>query len=189
VLRRSPTYWGTPAAAEELRLIIAPDGARGLAHLRQGEADVLLRVAPRYLADQVAPAVQRGRWRKQEVDANQVVAVVWNGRHPVLGVPGVRRALAAHIDHQRLVNEVRAGLGTALSGPLLSAAHSSVFALALPSTGPDLVAGGALLDQAGVTRLVAGGPRLFQGMPLVVRALVPAGSSELAEASRRIGDG
>ena len=191
VLRRSPTYWGTPAASEELRLLIAPDGAHGLAHLRQGEAELLLRVAPRYLVDQVAPAVERGRWRKQEVAANQVVALVWNGRHPVLGGAGVRQALAAHIDRQRLVSEVRAGLGTALAGPLLAvhAPELTLTSLIAPRVpGPDLPAAGVLLDQAGVTRLVPGGPRLFQGAPLVVRALVPAGSTELAEASRRIGE-
>lgn len=247
LLRRSPTYWGTPPAAEALRLLIVPDGARGLAELRQGEADVLLRVAPRYLADQVEPAVERGRWRKVELDANQVVALVWNGRHPALAAPGVRRALAAHIDRLRLVREVRAGLGTPLSAPLMSAARSpETGAPAARSTeaksaevkstsGPGAISGsglgagagsssieqslaalspflarsaewlasaaparpeltlaeaGELLDAAGAVRLGTGGsgPRLFQGRPLTLRALVPAGSTELAEVSRRIGE-
>ena len=217
LLRRSPTYWGAPPAAEALRLLIVPDGARGLTHLRQGEADVLLRVAPRYLVDQVEPAVQRGRWRKVELDANQLVALVWNGRHPALAAPGVRRALAAHIDRPRLVREVRAGLGTPVSGPLLPEARSPeagataegksigltgalspllarsaewVAGVAPARTELTLAEAGELLDAAGAARLGAGGsgPRLFQGRPLTLRALVPAGSTELAEVSRRIGE-
>lgn len=237
LLRRSPTYWGTPPAAEALRLLIVPDGARGLAQLRQGEADVLLHVAPRYLADQVEPAVEHGRWRKVELDANQVVALVWNGRHPALAAPGVRRALAAHIDRLRLVREVRAGLGTPLSAPLLAAAKPIEVKSTGPGSGPGpgaesgsgpgaglgsgpieqslaalspflarsaewlasaaparpeltLAEAGELLDAAGAARLGTGGsgPRLFQGRPLTLRALVPAGSTELAEVSRRIGE-
>lgn len=204
LLRRSPSYWGTPAAAEALRLTIAPDGARGLAYLRQGEADVLLRVAPRYLPDQVEPAVQRGRWRKLELDANQIVALVWNARHPALSTAAVRRALAAHIDRVRLVREVRFGLGTPLSAPLLGpvgglgrpteqdGARTAV--PSEPATGQPseraLDAAGELLDAAGMSRIGTGsaGPRLFQGRPLSLRVLVPAGSTELAEVSRRIGD-
>jgi peptide/nickel transport system substrate-binding protein len=188
LLRRSPTYWGAPPATDELRLLIAPDGARGLAHLRQGEAELLLRVAPRYLADQVEPAVQRGRWQKLELDANQLVALVWNGRHPALGSASVRRALATSIDRLRLVREVRSGLGTPVSGPLLAADRVADPGASSPVAGAALSAAGALLDQAGMTRMSPGGPRQFQGRPLSVRALVPAGSTELAEASRRIGE-
>ena len=53
-----------------------------------------------------------------------------------------------------------------------------------------LAEAGELLDAAGAVRLGTGGggPRLFQGRPLTLRALVPAGSTELAEVSRRIGE-
>ena len=192
LLRRSPTYWGAAPAAAALRFTIANDGARGLAYLRQGTADVLLRVSPRYRTDQVEPAVQRGRWHKAELDASQVVALLWNARHPALAFAGVRRALAAHIDRQRLVSEIRAGLGTPVFGPLLDAKAAE---LSEPGSSPTsaltLEAAGEHLDAAGVMRLGPGvsGPRVFQGRPLSLRALVPAGSSELAEVSRRIGEG
>lgn len=192
LLRRSATYWGAAPAAASLRFTVATDGARGLAYLRQGAADVLLRVSPRYRADQVEPAVQRGRWRKAELDASQVVALLWNARHPALAFAGVRRALAAYVDRQRLLSEVRAGLGTPIFDPLLDskAAAERTDPESSPALSLTLEAAAEHLDAAGVLRLGPGGsgPRVFQGRPLSLRALVPAGSSELAEVSRRIGE-
>lgn len=174
LLRRHPGYWGPPPPNEELRFRIATDAVQGLALLRQGEADVLGRVMPRYLADQVEPAVQRGRFRKVELDANQVVALLPNGRHPLLGQPAVRRALAQILEQERvrerLVRDVRKGLATPLRWPLLGAAQAA--GSALPP------AASALEDPA--TRASLASARL--------RLLMPAGASELQDAAKRIGE-
>jgi ABC-type transport system substrate-binding protein len=184
VLRRFTGYWGPPALNEELRFRIAPDGAQGLSLLRQGAADVLARVMPRYLEDQVLPMVQRGRWRKVEIDANQVVLVLPNGRHPVLGLAPVRRALALLLaeDRDRLVRDVRKGMGTPLIS-LLSLFGQSAGAATLPAETPE-----ALLDQAGMTRMVPDGPRQHNGEPLRLRLLFPTGANELQEVARRLGE-
>lgn len=195
LLRKNPTYWGPPPAAQELRFRIALDGAQGLSLLRQGEADVLGRVMPRYLDDQVEPAVQRGRWRKLELDADQAVVLLPNGRHPLLGMAMVRRALELVLSREkvreRLVRDVRKGLGTPLRLPPLP---PSVFG------GPELVetaASGtptsglsaeALLDQAQVVRLTPDGPRQHQGRPVRLKLLLPSGTTELAETAKRLGD-
>lgn len=200
ILRKNPTYWGPPPASEELRFRIAPDGAHGLSLLRQGEAEVLGRVSPRYLADQVEPAVQRGRFRKLELDANQAVMLLPNGRHPLLGESTVRRAVEQLIERERerLVRDVRRGLGTPLRLPLLKldAAPENLAgssdALAIPPSGKrdnsGVAAAEALLDEAGVQRVAPDGPRQFQGRPVRLRLLVPAGATELQDVAKRLGE-
>lgn len=220
-LRRFPGYWGdagrTPPAGEEqpdeLRFVITPDGARGLAQLRQGQVDLVGRVSPRYLREQVDPAVQRGRWQKLEIDASQAVALVWNARSPVVGAAAVRRALAVLIDktrlRQRIVREVRAGLGTPVRSPLLGATPGLVTepgpgpgpgddaALDVPAESPaqaaqrtkDAVAEvETLLDQAGMPRFSPGGARHVGGRPVRIRLLLPAGSTELVEVAKRLAE-
>lgn len=194
LLRKNPTYWGPPPAAQELRFRIALDGAQGLSLLRQGEADVLGRVMPRYLDDQVEPAVQRGRWRKLELDADQAVVVVPNGRHPLLGLAMVRRALELVLVREkvreRLVRDVRKGLGTPLRLPPLPPSvlgGAELVETATNGTQPSLSAE-ALLDQAQVVRLTPDGPRQHQGRPVRLKLLMPSGTSELSETAKRLGD-
>ena len=183
ILRRAPGYWGAQPAADELRFLIAPDGARGLSRLRQGEADGVLRVPARYLTEQVEPAAQRGRWVAVERDASQVVALLWNGRHSVTGQAAVRQALAGLLDRGRLLREVRAGLGSPVALPPL---------VAPPGPSPLLTAeqANARLDAAGLVRLGpgSGGPRTLAGRPLRLHVLVPTGSFELAEVARRLAE-
>lgn len=186
ILRRNPTYWGQPGASEELRFRIAPDGSHGLSLLRQGEAEVLGRVAPRYLADQVEPAVQRGRFRKLELDANQAVVLLPNGRHPLLGEVAVRRAVGQLLDsnreRERLVRDVRRGLGSPLRLPLIGADGEPAAEAA------SLASAEALLDGAGVQRVTPDGPRQYQGRPVRLRLLVPAGATELQDVAKRLGE-
>lgn len=181
VLRRFADYAGPPPASDELRFLIAPDRARGLALLRKGEADLVGRVMPGYLREQVEPAVHRGRWQSTEIDANQLVAVVFNARRPTLPGP-VRRALSLVFDRARLLREVRNGLGSPISGPLLDRSAAD------GPAGPDLATAERLLDEAGVVRLTPGGSRQFQGRPLRLRLLYPAGSTELVEVAKRLGE-
>jgi peptide/nickel transport system substrate-binding protein len=180
VLCRDPGYWGTPGRSEVIRFLIVKDATRGLALVRRGGADVLGSVPALYVPDQVEPAMLRGRLRTLEVPARQLSLVLWNGRHPALSLPAVRRALSGLIDRQRLVREVRHGLAEprALPPPL-------------PPGDPapwELAAAEATLDEAGVTRQSAGGPRSFGGRPLRLTLLVPAGSSEAGAAAKRIAE-
>lgn len=124
ILRRHPGYWGPQAVYEELRFRIAPDGATGLSLLRQGDVDLLGRVPPRYLQDQVEPAVQRGRFHRLDLDANQVVALLPNARTPLLSLSPLRRAIAQIVDREReaWLREVRKGLGVPQRLPLLDTA-------------------------------------------------------------------
>lgn len=184
-LRRAPGYWGPQPASEELQFLIAVDGARALSHLRQGEADGVLRISPRYLGAQVEPATQRGRWIAVERPANQLVALVWNGRHSVAGQAQVRRALSGLLDRERLVREVRAGLGAPVALPPLSPGPQGTRRSGAALTPAQAE---ALLDEAGLLRLAPGGPRSVMGRPLRLRVLVPAGSQELAEAARRLAE-
>lgn len=122
LLRKNTQYWGPAPAFDELHFRIATDGALGLSLLRQGEVDLLGRVSTRYLTDQVEPAVARGRMRRMDLDANQVVVMLPNLRHPQLGQAAIRLALSQLIDRDRLVREVRKGLGTAQRLPYMDPA-------------------------------------------------------------------
>lgn len=175
VLQKYVGYWGPPPKTDELRLIIASDSARGLQLLRNGQAEALLRVPLRYLPDLVQPAVDRGRWQKLEPLASQLVAVVWNGRHPLLGQAAVRRALAALLDRQKLLRDARMGLG-------------SLDVLLQPAPKLLPIEAGLLLDAAQVLRAAPGSARLWQGRLLLLKLLVPQGSQELMDLATRIAE-
>lgn len=218
ILRRHGSYWGPPPAYDELRFRIAIDSAQGLSLLRQGDVDLLGRVPPRYLAEQVEPAVQRGRFHRLDIDANQVVVLLPNARTQPLAMPPVRQALGQIIDRERerWLREVRKGLGVAQRLPLLEPTHgpgsfdsasrspaappppgSSSVGRFLSTIGQAVSIGSpeSLLDSAGLLP-PPGSPsapnsarvRLYQGRPVRLRLLLPSGSSELAEIARRLSD-
>ena len=218
ILRRHAGYWGPSPAYDELRFRIAADSALGLSLLRQGEVDLLGRVPPRYLAEQVEPAVQRGRFHRLDIDANQVVVLLPNGRTQLLAMPAVRQALAQIVDRERerWLREVRKGLGVAQQLPVLDSAlvsggadpgirasaatttpAASSMGRFLSTIGQAVSIGSpeSLLDAAGLLPAPSPSPapqsgrvRLYQGRPVRLRLLVPSGSSELAELARRLSD-
>lgn len=153
ILRRHVGYWGPAGAYDELRFRVAPDGATGLSLLRQGEVDLLGRVPPRYLQDQVEPAVQRGRFHRIDLDANQVVALLPNARGPLLSMAPLRRAIAQIVDRERerWLREVRKGLGAPQRLPLLDPAIDATGPGREPSRDPSTTAVGA----AGLSRFLA----------------------------------
>ncbi|MDW8280349.1 MAG: ABC transporter substrate-binding protein [Myxococcales bacterium] len=177
VLRRHAGYWGALAPQEELRFLVVPDAARALALVRRGGAEVLGHLPAMYYPEQVEPAMLRGRLRTIEAPANQVTLLLWNGQHPALALPAIRRALSMVVDRPRLVREVRHGLGepVRLPPPLRSA-----------QLAPDLAAAEALLDGAGAMRLSPGGHRALGGRALRLGLLVPAGASEAQQAAERV---
>lgn len=172
-LRQFAGYWGPPPRTEELRILFAPDAARGLQLLRNGQAEGLLRVPLRYLPDLIQPAVERGRWHKLELPASQLVALVWNGRHPLLGQAAVRRALAGLLDRGKLLRDARLGLGS--------------LEVLWPAQGKlSLDEAGVQLDAVQLTRAAPGSLRLWQGRPLALKLLLPQGSAELLDLATRI---
>lgn len=182
VLRRNPAYWGAPPAVEELHFLVTPDAARGLMQVRRGAAELLGRVPPLFVPDQVEPATLHGRLEKVEVPADQVLMVLWNARRPALEDPRARRGLSLLLDRRRLVQEVRHGLGEPLLlPPPLTAARDTAL-------GADVAQAEALLEEAGLHREAPDGPRSQGGRPLRLQLLVPAGSSEALGVARRMVD-
>lgn len=173
-LQKFAGYWGHPPGADELRFVISADSAKGLQLLRHGQAEGLLRVPLRYLPDLVQPAIDRGRWQKLDPLASQLVLLLWNGRHPLLGQAQVRRALASLLDRQKLLRDARMGQGSLdvlfQAGPRLTATESM-----------------ALLD-AVAPRAAPGSVRLWQGRPLNVKLLIPQGSTELVDLATRLAE-
>lgn len=218
ILRRHSGYWGPVPPYDELRFRIATDSALGLSLLRQGDVDLLGRVPPRYLAEQVDPAVQRGRFHRLDIDANQVVVLLPNARTQLLAMPQVRQALGQIIDRERerWLREVRKGQGVAQRLPLLdpavrttgaepgspppptqAPAGTSSVGRFLSTIGQAVSLGSpeSLLDAAGLLPAPAPAPapvsgrvRLYQGRPVRLRLLLPTGSSELLDIARRLSD-
>ncbi len=194
VLTRDPGYWGQPPPTEELRFLVVPDAARGLAKLHRGEAEILGRLPPLYSPEQVDPTALRGRLRPIEIPANQMLLLLWNRHNPVLSSARTRRALSLLIDRAKLVSEVRHGLGEPINLPpmLPSGVGSGVPSSdsAQRSGGPfsDEAAAATLLDEAGLRRLTEGGPRARDNRPVHLKVLVPAGSSEAQGVFRRIAE-
>lgn len=190
VLRRDPGYWGAAPALAELHFLVVPDAQRGLSLMRRGGAELLGRLPALYVPEQVEPTMLKGRLRKLEVPANQLMLILWNGRNPVLS-KDTRRALSLLLDRPRLVAEVRHGLGQPLRLP------PPLLGVAADALGPQVAAAEALLDQAGLRRAPAAGSsgkpggRLFAvgdqpGKPVRLGLLLPAGSTEAAEVARRV---
>ena len=124
-----------------------------------------------YLPDLINPAVERGRWRKLEPLANQLVTLVYNGRHPLLGQAAARRALASLLDQKRL-----------LATPALARVHKTSFCRASPDKPSNA---GSLLDALSATRAAPEAPG-WQGRPISLRLLCPQGSSELLDLATHI---
>lgn len=198
-LRRAATYQGPAPALDELRFLVVPDAARGLALLRKGEAEVLGRVPPIYYPEQVDPALLAGRLRSLEVPANQLVVLLWNGRRPLLAPVAVRRALGLLVNRGALVRDLRRGLGQPLRlpPPLTEADALLSLPVRLPapaapadvgsSEGPLETPREALLPPLGRRGLpAAAGPRLLDDEPEPapgVGALLGRGVNRLAELS------
>lgn len=197
-LRRAATYQGPAPALDELRFLVVPDAARGLALLRKGEAEVLGRVPSIYYPEQVDPALLAGRLRSLEVPANQLVVLLWNGRRPLLAPVAIRRALGLLVNRGALVRDLRRGLGQPLRLPpplteadaLLSLPvrlPAAVAPAGLAPEGAPETSRAALLPPLGRRGLPAlAGPGLLEDEPAPapgVGALLGRGVNRLAELS------
>jgi peptide/nickel transport system substrate-binding protein len=61
VLARNPRYWGTPARAEEVDVAIQPDALASLGAARRSEVDLVGRVPPAWVPEQIdSPSLRAG---------------------------------------------------------------------------------------------------------------------------------
>ncbi len=180
VLERFPKYWGAPAAAE-IDVDIEPDPAKALGRARRGEIDLLGRVPPAWVPEQLESPTLKREFQVRRSQPARFVFVLWNVAHPPLDDVAVRRALALAVDRARLLADVRHGVGRAVAAPALGGAPA-------PEPAFDLAAANAALDAAGLARMNGDGMRARNGRPIRLAFLVPKESHESAEVARRVGD-
>lgn len=107
-------YPGALPYLDELAVRLYPDEARLAAALERGDIESAYGLSP---GDAAAAAARGARVATQRLP--RVFAAFFNQSHaPVLADHDVREALSASIDRQALVDEVLAGYGAPLEGPL-----------------------------------------------------------------------
>ncbi|MSP60873.1 MAG: hypothetical protein EXR72_11120 [Myxococcales bacterium] len=181
VLERFPGYWGPPAAADEIEVLIDQDMVRALGRARRGEIDLLGHVPAEWVPEQLDSPTLRAHFRTVRTNPARFTFVVWNTAHEPLDDPAVRRALGIAIDRTRVLHEARHGVGRAIASPSLGGAKG-------PVTRFDPVRASATLESAGLPRS-GDGPRMRGGRPVRLTLLVPSGSHEAGEAGRRVAEG
>ena len=178
VLRRVEDAGPVRAGAlQEIVFYAEPDGAVALGQLRRDEIDVLSRVLPiHYPGEALTPLVLK-RFREIRVRPGRFALLLLNVRRGPLQDARVRRALASAIDRGALLTDVRKGLGRLVAVPGLDGA------VPLPH---DVAAAGRLLDEVGLRRATADGPRLAGGRPWRMELLAAARAPVAEEQTRRI---
>lgn len=110
-----PAALGGPPLLDRLVWRVIPDNTSQLTELRVGQVDLVLQPRP----DQIRELARRPDLRVLEKASRQYTFIAWNGTRPPLDDPSVRRALAMAIDRDRILEGLRAGLGSPAVGPIL----------------------------------------------------------------------
>lgn len=118
ILERNDKYWGPPAKLEHLVFQALPGPGSALAALRNGEIDVLPNLYPGYYPDQINAARLKERYRILRLHPYRMRVMFYNVRHPLLRDRRVRLALERLADRDRIVQQIRHGLGKIPSAPL-----------------------------------------------------------------------
>jgi peptide/nickel transport system substrate-binding protein len=175
-LERWPSYWGEGARLESIVFEIDLDGASALTRMRRGDLDVLPRILAAHYPDQVDATSLRGGavavWR---LASRRWVYLGVNHRHAPLGDAGLRQALAALWDRERLSQTLHGGMARPLVGP-------PIVEMAPPPSGRALAA--ARLEAAGYRDSNSDGVREFEGKPVRVSLLVASGGHAAATEAR-----
>jgi peptide/nickel transport system substrate-binding protein len=179
LLERFPKYWGPPSPAQTIEVAIEPDPIRALGQARRGEIDLLGRVPPAWVPEQLDSPALRGNFKIVRSQPARFTFVLWNLSRPPLDDPAVRRALSLGIDRARILDAVRHGVGRPIASPALGGGRG-------PDAIFDLAAAQKMLDEAGLPRASEGGLRQRNGKPVKLVLLVPNGSHEASEAARRV---
>jgi peptide/nickel transport system substrate-binding protein len=183
VLERFSRYWGSPPGYETIEVLFEEDAAQALGRAKRGEVDVVARVPPAYLPEQLDSPTLRANYHTVRVEPFRFVFVQWNLGHPPLDRPEVRRALALAVDRARLLAVARHGQGRPLAAPPLGDPKTA------PTPHEDPVEAARVLGAAGLLRAKDATdplPGSVPGRSGRLTLLVPSGSHEAEELGRRL---
>lgn len=179
VLERFPRYWGSPPGYEIIDVLFEEDAAQALGRAKRGEVEVVARVPPAYLPEQLDSPTLRANYHAVRVEPSRFVFVQWNLGHPPLDRPEVRRALAMAVDRVRLLEAARHGQGRPIAAPPLGDPKAAP----MPRHAPDEAI--QVLAAAGLVRSKDAADASLRSR---FTLLVPTGSHEAEEVGRRLGE-
>ena len=160
-LERNPRWWGPRVNVNSIDIAIDEDATRALGQAHRGELDVVGRVPPSYVPEQIDSPTIRATYDAVRTTPDRFTYVVWNIAHAPLDRVEARRALALAIDRDKLIATVRHRLARTIAAPPVGGPSVSA-----PPPAFDLVRASALLDGVGADRKDNG-----------ARNLPPAGSA------------
>jgi peptide/nickel transport system substrate-binding protein len=177
VLERNPDYWGQPAHLDRVVFKVVRDRGQALAMAKRDELDLVDRLLPDHLRDQLDSPRLRESFRLIQQTPNMFSFYLWNTRHPLFADPRTRRAMTLLINRELLVREVDHGLAKPVSGPYWL--HSPEYDQGIPPWPYDPPQARALLDEAGWKDSDNDGIRDKDGVKAQFTFLCPVGSRTL----------
>ena len=200
-LRRNLTYWGESPAFDRVRLSIIKDKAGWPRALENEELDFVYLQPAQYrttvLDAKGGPIFGNPRIKVAISPPSAYFYVGWNRMNPRLQDRRVRQALSMAVDRQGLLDNVFAGLGEIVSGPL--SPSQSCYDASVTPWPYDPAAAAALLTEAGwvdgdgdgVRERLVGGERLELRLELLLQNTPEWDTmgNQLAEAFRKVGVG
>ncbi len=182
VLERNEEYWGQQARVQRVVVRVIPDPAKALAALRNNEVDMISNLYPGYYPKQINRGRLKTDYRVLRLQPYRMRLMIFNTRREPLKELKVRQALVRLADRQRMVREIRGGLGQVLSAPIWPL--SSWYNSSIHPTSFDRRAAGVMLEAVG-WRLHKRRKRLERlGHPLRIRILRTRNSREMAQAAQ-----
>jgi peptide/nickel transport system substrate-binding protein len=173
VLERNPDYWGKPVRIARIVFRIITDNTAALQVYKKGELD-LMGLRPNQWVREADPRSFQREFRKAQYYRPNFNYIGWNLRKPFFADKRVRRAMTMLIDRAQILEKIRFGLGTTVSGPFY--VNGSDYDQGIGPWPFDPAAARKLLDEAGWSDHDRDGLRDKDGTPFRFEFLISAGS-------------
>ncbi len=109
-LTKNKSYYGTPAHLDTLELIYVPDAAMRAQMIKNGELDVVERLAPEQWQELTKDAALADKFYRLRHVPDGIQWIGWNEAKPMFADARVRRAMTMLIDRDDIVRNLRLGL-------------------------------------------------------------------------------
>jgi len=174
VLERNGDYWDKKPYLNQMVFKIVTDDTVAMQLFKRGELDVYRRMrAEQWVRQTNSPAFEK-RAYKLSYDELGYSYIGWNMRRPYFSDKMVRRAMTELIDRQKILDTLRYGLGTIVTGNFYL--NGPVYDHSIKPWPYDPQNAVRLLDAAGWQDHDKDGLRDKDGVPFKFEFLIPSGS-------------
>ena len=109
-LAKNKSYYGTPGHLDTLTFVYVPDAQMRAQMIRNGELDVVERLAPEQWKALTQDAALADKFHRLRHVPDGIQWIGWNAAKPMFSDARVRRALTMLIDREDIVQNLRLGL-------------------------------------------------------------------------------